>query len=119
MIHFENAPVALTAVMSSIRLSNQAPLAQPNAPMLLLLNRNNRLLVIILHFLFLFFLLGCVFRNVFVFIVIKLALFGSKEAKVKIKWLTRIHHVLNNVIIEQSLMLSAKCSSLIATFSTH
>lgn len=42
--------------------------------MLFLLNRHNRLLIIILHLLFLLFLLGGGIRDVFVFVIVKLAL---------------------------------------------
>jgi len=54
MIHFKNASVTLTAVMRSVWLRDQAPLTQAHTSMLLLFNRHNFLLVIILLLLFLF-----------------------------------------------------------------
>ena len=43
-----------------------------------------------------------VFWDVFIFIIVELTLLRYKEAQIKIKWLIRVHHVLNDVVVEKS-----------------
>ena len=75
MIHFENASVALAAVVSSVRLRYQTSLAQPDASVLFLLNRHYRILIhIFLGLPLLFFEQRRGFRHVLVFIGVELAL---------------------------------------------
>lgn len=113
VVHLENAPVALSTVVRAVWLCNQASLAESHTTVFLLLDRNQSGLLLLLR-LFLFLKQSTLLRRIFVFIGIELALARGEEAKVKVNWLAGVHHVLDDIVIQESFVLHAKARGIAA-----